>query len=172
MNSASKVEYDKIQVPAAVTGGTSDGASSSSSASGAYASVSGAAADNGGAPTCGCSWNCEIFFVSDYGEKLLRQHAPGAVESKAQGGGGKGAEAMQTSVVTAPSYSGCCRACRSAKVPLHALCRWIGAGANAGVKGGGGGGGGDVHVGVFMSVGVGVGVSMCRGRKRRRLSAG
>ncbi len=128
MNSASKVEYDQIQIPAAVARAVNKGASDGafSSASGADASVSGAAAANGGAPACGCSWNCENFFVSDYGEKMLRQHAPGAGGDKTQGGGGKGAEAIQTSVVTAPSYAGCCRACRSAKVLLRVLCRWIG----------------------------------------------
>ena len=134
MNSAARKEFDQIQLSYAMLGGASDSASSSSYSvsrslgGGHAASVAGAAAAAATANVegegCGCSWNCVSFFVSDYGEKLVRQYTAVAADAVGTAGpgegkarGGKGVEAMQTSVVSAPSYKGCCSACRSAKVP-------------------------------------------------------
>lgn len=136
MNSAARKEFDQIPLSYGMPGGDGNSASFSSySASlsregGHAARVAGAAAAAASAnledETCGCSWNCENFFVSDYGEKLVRRYTAAAADSAGMAGAeernareGKVVEAMQTSVVSAPSYKGCCGACRSAKVPKH-----------------------------------------------------
>ena len=119
MNSAARKEFDEMQWKP-VSGAARNVAGMEHATRSVAGAAAAAANGNVKGEGCGCSWNCENFFVSDYGEKLVRQYTAAAADATGTSGagqGGKGVEAMQTSVLTAPSYKGCCSACRSAKVP-------------------------------------------------------
>ena len=74
----------------------------------AAAAAAAAALNRGGQTGCGCSWNCENFFVSDYGERLLHEYA-------SPNPGKRGS--MLAAETRAETYSACCEACRSERVP-------------------------------------------------------
>ena len=72
------------------------------------------AATAGSASGCGCSWNCDSFFASDYGERLLLERAHAAANT------GKHTHTTDSiSVRSAPSYKACCQHCLSS----HASCK-------------------------------------------------
>ena len=83
------------------------------------ASAAAAAATSGrGKSACGCSWNCDTFFVSDYGERLVRDYG-GRGNASVAGSGEQGVmgEMVTTELQAVVSYKACCAACRAAKVP-------------------------------------------------------